>query len=237
MKYMSASQFKNFMACEAAAMAELRGEYRDETTTAMLVGSYVDAHFSGTLDLFRAQNPAIYKKDGTLRSEYEQANTIIGRIECDEMMMYYLSGQHQTIMTGTIAGVPFKVKIDSYSPGQWIVDQKIMRDFNRVWKDGAYKSFVEAWGYEYQAAIYQAVEGNQLPFIIAGATKESVPDIALLSIPQEVMDDRLEMISELAPRYQAIKLGLEEPTRCGICPYCRRTKVLTRVIDYREVGE
>ena len=217
-------------------MAEIRGEYRDEPSTAMLVGSYVDAHFSGTLDLFRGQNPGIFKRDGSLKSEFEQANEIINRIECDELMMHYLSGQHQVIKTGNIAGVPFKIKIDSYSPGDWIVDQKIMRDFNRVWKDGAYKSFIEAWGYEYQAAIYQAVEGNQLPFIIAGATKESVPDIELLSIPQEVIDDRMEMISDLAPRYQAIKLGLEEPSRCGRCPYCRSKKILTRVIDYREIG-
>lgn len=237
LKFMGSSQFKAFMACEAAAMAEIRGEYRDEPSIAMLVGSYVDAHFSGTLDLFRAQNPGIFKRDGTLKSEFEQANDIINRIECDELMMHYLSGQHQVIKSGSIAGVPFKIKIDSYSPGQWICDQKIMRDFNRVWKDGGYKSFVEAWGYDFQAAIYQAIEGNRLPFIIAAATKEAVPNIELLLVPQDVIDDRMEMISELAPRYQEIKLGLEEPSRCGVCPYCRSKKVLTRVIDYREVGE
>ena len=41
--YMGASQFKSFLACPAAALAEIRGEYRKEETTALLVGSYVDA--------------------------------------------------------------------------------------------------------------------------------------------------------------------------------------------------
>ena len=51
------------------------------------------------------------------------------------------------------------------------------------------QNFVEAWGYDIQAAIYQAVEGNRLPFFIAAVTKETVPDKALLEIPQEVIDD------------------------------------------------
>ena len=54
MKYMSCSQFKSFLTCEASALAELHGEYQREVTDALLVGSYVDAHFEGTLDIFRA---------------------------------------------------------------------------------------------------------------------------------------------------------------------------------------
>ena len=46
-RYMSASQFKAFKRCEAAAMAELRGELERKETTALLVGSYVDSYFSG----------------------------------------------------------------------------------------------------------------------------------------------------------------------------------------------
>lgn len=71
--YMGSTQFKRFMDCPARTMAMLRGEWREEETTALLVGSYVDAHFSGTLDLFKAQHPDIYKRDGTLKSEYPPA--------------------------------------------------------------------------------------------------------------------------------------------------------------------
>lgn len=51
-EFMSVSQLKSFLKCEAAAMAELRGEYTRPTTTALLVGSFVDAWFEGmVLDL------------------------------------------------------------------------------------------------------------------------------------------------------------------------------------------
>ena len=48
--YMSASQFKSFLDCEARTLAELHGEYHRPSTEALLVGSYVDAYFEGTLD-------------------------------------------------------------------------------------------------------------------------------------------------------------------------------------------
>ena len=43
--YMSASQFKSFLDCEARTLAELHGEYHRPSTEALLVGSYVDAYF------------------------------------------------------------------------------------------------------------------------------------------------------------------------------------------------
>ena len=237
--YMGSTQFKRFMDCPSRAMAMLRGEWREEETTALLVGSYVDAHFSGTLDLFKAQHPDIYKRDGALKSEYEQANYIIARIERDEMFMRYLSGGSQRIMTGEIEGVPFKIKIDSYHIGRTIVDLKVVRDFAPVWDDELHRKvpFVEYWGYDIQAAIYQAVEGNVLPFMIAGATKEKPePDIAIISIPQERIDYCLEIVRQYAPVFQAMKRGEAEPSRCGRCGWCRSTKKLTKIIDYRELG-
>ena len=44
MEYMSVSQFKAFEQCEAAALASVKGEWERTKTTALLVGSYVDAH-------------------------------------------------------------------------------------------------------------------------------------------------------------------------------------------------
>jgi len=121
--YMGSTQFKRFLQCESLAVAMLRGEWQEEKSTALLVGSYVDAHFGGTLDIFRAHNPDIFKRDGALKSDYEYANYIIQRIERDEAMMYYLSGKSQVIMTGEIEGVPVKIKIDSLLP-DITVDQK-----------------------------------------------------------------------------------------------------------------
>lgn len=236
--YMGSTQFKRFMKCPAEAMAILRGEWAEEKSTALLVGSYVDAHFSGTLDLFKAQHPDIFKKDGTLKAEYEQANYIIGRIERDEMFMRYMNGGPQDILTGEIEGVPFKIKIDSYHKGRAIVDLKVIKDFAPVWDEEQRRKvpFVEFWGYDIQAAIYQAVEGHQLPFMIAAATKEKPePDIAIISIPQDRIDVCLEIVRQYAPVFQAIKRGEVEPTRCEHCDYCKSTKVLKEIIDYREL--
>jgi hypothetical protein len=236
MAYMGASQFKAFETCEAAALAEIRGEYSRGITTALLVGSYVDAHFEGTLDVFRAKHPEIFTRSGDLRSEYRHAEYIIARIERDEMFMRYMSGQKQVIMTGEIEGVPVKAKLDVYHPGKCIVDLKIMKDFEPIWVDGQGKlPFVEAWGYDIQGAIYRHVEGNDLPFLLAVATKEKEPDIAMLSIPPDVIDEAMETIIASIRRYADIKAGKVEPIRCEKCDYCKLTKVLTRVVDYRDL--
>jgi len=119
-----------------------------------------------------------------------------------------------------------------------IVDLKVMRDAGAVWSEveNCRLPFVEAWGYDIQGAVYQAVEGNMLPFVLAVATKEAVPDLLALTIAQPDLDARLAMVEDLAPRYQAIKEGREEARRCEHCDYCKSTKCLTTIMDYREVS-
>jgi hypothetical protein len=237
MKYTGSSQFKAFMECEAMALAEVKGEYVRQKTVSLLVGSYVDAHYEKSLDLFKAQNPEIFTQKGELRSEYKHAEYIIERLERDEMFQQYMSGKKQVIMTGMIMGIPFKIKMDSYHEGDKIVDMKIMKDFDGIWKDGLKLSFVEAWGYDIQAAIYQFVEGNNLPFFIAGVTKEKPePDLAIISIPQDRLDYCFEIVTENVQRFADIKKGLIGPIRCERCDYCKATKVLTKVIDYSMIG-
>ena len=238
LKYMGSSQFKAFMECEAAALAEIKGEYAEEKTTSLLVGSYVDAHYEKTLDLFMAKNPDIFLKGKSeLKSDYKHAEYIIQRLERDEMFQDYMSGEKQVIKTGEIYGIPFKIRIDSYHKGDKIVDLKVMKDFKPIWKDGLKLSFVEAWGYDIQAAIYQFVEGNNLPFYIAGATKEKPePDLSIISIPQDRLDYCLDIVIENVQRFADIKKGLIEPTRCEHCDYCKSTKILTEIVDYSILG-
>lgn len=237
MKYFGSSQFKSFMKCEAATMARINGEYEEETSVALLVGSFVDAYFEGTLDNFKERHPEIFTQKGALKSEYQHAETIIQRVERDEMFMRYMGGEKQVIKTGKLFGLDWKIKIDSYHPGKAIVDLKVMKDFEPIWIEGQGKiPFVEAWGYDIQAAIYQAIEGNQLPFYIAAATKEKPePDIALLSIPQSSLDIALEIIQAHIGRFDEVKSGKTEPIRCERCDYCKRTKKLTQIVNYLEV--
>ena len=236
MKYMSASQFKSFMACEAAALAELRGEYTRDNTTALLVGSYVDAYFEGSLERFRSKNPELFTRQGKLKSDYQHAEYIIERISRDKLFMKYMNGEKQVIKVGEIEGVPFKIKIDSYHPGKAIVDLKIMKDFSPIYMEGQGRlNFIEAWGYDIQGAVYQAIEGHDLPFFIAVATKEREPDMAVISIPQPYLDTAMEIVRANVNRFSDLKKGVGEPIRCEKCDYCKRTKVLDRVITMEDL--
>ena len=71
--------------------------------------------------------------------------------------MKYMAGEKQVIMTGKIADVPYKIKIDSYHPDKAIVDLKVVKDFEKLWNDAEKQkqSFIRYWGYDIQGAIYQ----------------------------------------------------------------------------------
>lgn len=236
-KYCGSSQFKSFLKCPARAMAILEGKGQEEESTALLVGSYIDAWFEGTLDQFKAEHPNVFKKDGSLKAEYEKANAIIERVSKDELFMKYMGGKKQVIRTGMIEGVPFKIKIDSYHKGKALVDLKVIKDFKPIWDEefGGKVDFIHYWGYHYQAAIYQAVEGNKLPFYICAVTKENEPDLAVIEIPQAWIDEAMATIKNNIGVIQAIKQGEIEADRCECCDYCKSTKKLTRVISADEL--
>ena len=232
LEYMSVSQFKAFEKCEAAAFAEIKGEWKRPKTTSLLVGSYVDAYFEGTIDKFQKENPVIFTHYGDLKSEYRKANEIIKRIESDIEFMRMLDGERQVIKTGEIAGVPVKIKIDVLHSDK-IVDLKIMKDFSPVWKDGEKMPWFAAWGYDLQGAVYQEIEGNKKPFILAAASKEKVTDLQGVEIPQEFLNERLNYFIGMVHHYDDIKKGLEKATRCEHCDYCKATKKFV-VRDARE---
>lgn len=227
-QFMSVSQFKAFRDCEAAALANINGHYQTEKTTALLVGSYVDAYFEGSLPEFVKNNPEVFKRDGTLKSDYSQAEYIIKRIESQPLMTKLLSGSKQKIMLGEIMGVPIKIKIDSLRPNM-IVDLKIMKDFNSIYvEEQGRVPWFDAWGYDLQGAVYQEIvkqnTGKVLPFILVAATKEKEPDLAIIEIGQEYLDLELERFNEQVERYDAIKKGIISPVRCEHCDYCKKTK-------------
>lgn len=237
-QYMSVSQFKAFEECPAKTMAELNGEYIREDTLSLLVGSYVDSHFGGTLDLFKAQHPEIFKRDGMLKAEYVQAEQIIARIERSELFMKYLMGEDQVIMTGEIEGVKIKVKIDSLHPDK-IVDLKVMKDFEPIYKpEQGRLPWFEAWRYDLQGAVYREIvrqnTGVTLPFYLAAATKEKVTDIDIIHVSDELLDYELEQFKKKVPFYDAVKKGIIEPERCDKCDYCKMTKVLTAPTESKE---
>ena len=237
--YWSVSQFKDFMKCQAAALASVRGEYEREDTTALLVGSYVDAYFSGEMEEFRAKHPAIYNtRTGELKADYKKADEIIERVKAEPLMMEFLTGETQVIKTAELFGVPWKIKIDVLHPDK-IVDLKVVKDFNPIYEEGhGRRSWVAYWGYDIQGAIYQEVEriasgrAEPLPFYLVAVTKEKVPDVAILQIPQPILDDALALVKHKIDELDLVKMGDIPATRCGHCDYCKRTKHITAPAVY-----
>lgn len=236
--YMSASFVKSMLNCESMAIAELRGEYERPKGQALMVGSYVDSYFDGTLDLFRAQHPEIFKRDGSLKSEYIKADQMIVRAEQDTVFMDFMDGEKQRIFTGNIDGIPFKAKFDVYLPGKRIVDLKTTKDMEPMYKPGEGRlTFAEYWNWPLQMAIYQKLEGNHLPCYLAVITKEEPPSIEVIEIPQHVLDTEMQILKDKLPYFDAVRQGLIEPERCEHCAYCRKTKRLTGAISLDEFTE
>lgn len=232
--FWSTSLFKAFDKCEASGLAIVNGKYERPETPALLLGSYVDAYFADDHDGFmKRYGDKVYKKNGELRADYLHANDMIDRIEREPVLMEYLSGDKQVIKTAEMFGVPWKIKMD-VCDGERIVDLKTVKDFEPLYKRGSgFVSWVEYWGYDIQGAIYQRVEqlasGREepLPFYIVAVTKEPVPDVALLQIPQHILDAALAIVESKIDRFDLVKTGeIKPPKHCGTCDYCKLTKTI-----------
>jgi hypothetical protein len=247
-KFMSVSQFKDFngtygkVACEFEAMERLEGRWNPEPSTALLVGSYVDSYIEGTLDNFKRRNPDIFTQKGELKSPYRKAEEIIERIERDKYFMKYLSGEKQVIMTGNLFGCDWKIKMDSYLPGIAIVDLKVMSSITELkWvKDLGYLDFVRYWNYDIQGAVYQRIveinTGKKLPFFIAAVTKENEPDIRIIQVTQNYLDEAIGVVEANIRRVLAVKNKEVEPDKCELCDCCRHNRVLKNPISIMDLS-
>lgn len=237
-RYMSVSQFKNFLECEASAMARLKGEYKPDNSRALLLGSYVDEFLTGTPDtqlaFLETHEADIFKKNGGKYADILQAEEAILRVREQPLMMKYLSGEHQVIMTGEIEGVPFKIKMDSYKPGEFVADLKYMKSLR---SPNLFEPMISYWGYDIQAACYQEIvrqnTGKKLPFIFDVVTKETPAHLAVGEINQWNIDRALDKVKSHIDRFQKIKNGEITPERCEDydCDFCTSTKILTETID------
>ena len=241
--YFSVSQFKAFMDCGAAAMAELNGEYTPQRGRALLLGSYVDEMLTGSpasrKKFILSNEGELFKKNGDPYADVAQASDTIERIKRQPLMMKYLDGNHQTIMTGEIEGVPFKIKMDCYRPGEFIADFKYMASLR---SPNLFESFVSYWRYDIQAAAYQEIvyqnTGQRLPFIFDVATKEVPAHLAVGEISQWNIDKAMNVVKGNIARFQKIKSGEILPERCEAydCDFCTATKILTEVVDTDTFG-
>lgn len=242
-EYLSYSQYKNFLSCEAAALARLDG-WKEPKSTALLVGSYVHAAIEGdkAIKKFKTENPEIFTQKGDLRSEFRQANLMIDTICNDKLMQMSLEGQKEVIVTGEFAGAVWKCKLDNLNQEKgFFSDLKTCASLSdKVWNNEkrAYISFVEAYGYIGQMALYKEIIcqsiGEYDPFM-AIVTKENPPDKLVISFDPKLLECELDKIRYNLSHVMGVKCGKLEPLSCGKCAYCRENKKLSRVYDFSEI--
>lgn len=238
--YTGSTQIKNFLKCEAETMAKINGKWVEETSDALIQSSYIDEYFSGTLDKFKVEHPEIFTQKGELRANYKQLDDIIAQAENDKKFMQYINGKHQVIMTGEIAGVPIKIKIDSFHEGKVIVDLKAIKDLKPIWNEELKikENFIDHYDYILQAALYQEIvrqnTGEKLRFVIAVLTKEKYSERALLKIPQELMDKKIAFLEEYLPHIKELKDGIIQPTECEKCDYYKSLAKVTKIFNYND---
>lgn len=257
-EYMSCSQYQDFLSCEAAAMAKLTGKYVPDSSEALTVGNYFHTAFESpeAHEQFCAEHfKEIYKvktdkKTGEVTltgkyAPYETADRMIEVCRNDPLIqrLIEMPGEHELVMDGKLFGIPWKIRLDKYMAAtRLIVDWKTTANiyetsYNPLTRER--ESFVEVYGYMMRAAVYTEIEkqftGNttDADFVIVAISKQDPPDkAALLLNHRQRYDWELEQIEKRIGNIQRIKNGELAPRRCGICEYCRATKVLKKIMPY-----
>lgn len=250
--YMSVSQFKDFVKCEAAALAKVNGEYQETSSDVFTLGSYVHAAIEGkqAFDDFLIAHPEIYSSRGTskgeLKAEYKHANLMIQTIQNDPLCAQMLDGEKETIVTAELFGVLWKAKIDVLNiESGHMTDLKTIKEIRaKFWNEEQRKweSFIEHYGYTFQMSVYTELERlynrrfeRLEPFIVA-VSKEEAPDKEIICFDDETLETALQTVAEKLPRIVNVKEGFEEPQRCGKCKYCRQTKK-AQIVHYMNLLE
>lgn len=241
-QYMSVSQLKKWIECEAKTLAVLNGKHKEPQTSAMLVGSYTHAAFESDEafgQFIEENNQSIFKKNGGKYADYEQADLMIDAIKSDPFAMFAMEGKKEQIFTGNLFGMDWKIKVDSINH-----DRKTFSDLKttsnlhqRFWstKYDGWVSFVEKWDYVLQMALYRKIIEETTgalytPYIVA-VTKENPPNKAIIHFDDSRFDFEYEYTEMKIERIKEVWNGEKDPVSCGKCDYCRSVKRLEGTIE------
>lgn len=249
-RFCSASQLLSFVGrsgipgCEARTMAILNGEYKEESTKAMLIGSILDLFWEledlpmdEKLNIIADQFPECVSTRGAtkgeLKTEYKQALKLYERTLKDPLFRQFMSGTKQCIMQGVIDGLPFKIKMDSYIPGVAIVDLKTTQDASKNFRkyvedSGNRETFYKYMSYDVQLSLYREIvrqnTGQTLRCYICAVDKKEHPLPQIIELPPKMLDEALLTIKSAIPTIKLLKSGeITNYVRCEECDYCRDT--------------
>lgn len=169
---------------------------------------------------------------GEVYSEFRVADKMIERLEEDPFFQFLWQGETEVPITGELFGVEWKGKIDLLNVEKgYFVDLKTSRGFDiRYWDKDRYRyvSFIEAFGYVTQVAIYEKLleqkYGKKFEGFIFAVSKEDPPNLEAIRIERPEKDFDLGLVERRIDRAEQVKTGQVEPEMCGKCEYCREHK-------------
>jgi len=234
--------------CEAREIAIKNGEWEKPEKKAFLVGNYVHSAMDSkeAFQKFCDDNYSfIFKKNGSLYSDFEKADKMIERLKKSEIVKDMQNCDHEVIMVGEIAGVKIKIMCDLLSLERgYIADYKTTQKINKVsWKNGKKVSFIDMFNYKDQVAIYSEIirqnTGRWLDFYFIPVSKEDTPDLKVIFMTNgndenSFIHERLENIELKLPHMYLVKTGQIKPKRCESCAYCRSTAKILKPISLEE---
>ena len=247
--YMGVSQYKDFMKCEAQALAKLKGDWEPiSDPTALLVGNYVHSYFESpeAHEKFKSMNKdAMFssRKPYGLLKAFQVAENMIERIESEQLFKLIWNGEKESVVTGELYGIEWKGKIDLLNIEKgYFVDLKTTAQLDkRFWSDKymQYVSFIEEFGYALQIAVYERLleQKYNKPFTgyIYAVTKQPVPDVAGIEVEVLKKEFELRELEATIDRVSRVKNGQETPEACGHCDYCKQDKQLDGFIMSSEL--
>ncbi|MGH1649172.1 PD-(D/E)XK nuclease-like domain-containing protein [Enterococcus gilvus] len=248
-QYMSVSQYKKFIECEAATVAKLNGEWETLCDPkALLVGNYVHSYFESEKahQKFIKENKSKMfssKKPHGLLKDFKIGDQMIERFNREAAFRQLYQGKKEVILTGEIFGIEWKGKIDCLNIDEgYFVDIKTTKDihekkYDPYWGPGS--NFIERFGYLLQMGIYrelleQEYEQNFVPFI-AAVSKQTPSDVALITLDETKMQSEVARVEQTIDHVQRVKMGEEAPQWCGTCEYCRSHKKINGFINMNDL--
>lgn len=260
-EYLSNSQFKKFMKCQAKALAIQDGEWTEaQDETPLLLGNYVHSFFESeeAHQKFLDDNAdklisKAGKTKGQLKKDFLIGDSMIDALKDDEAFNKLYHGQpsdqveKEMIVYGEIEGVPFKGKLDTVNlTKKYFADLKTMKSIHSIeWsqdlkmKVPASVNNILGFGYHGQMAVYRELlkqmTGEEFRPIIVAVSKEDVPDKELIRIDEVWLEEGLDFIKENIKEVWGVINYEIKPKACGCCDYCRSQKKLGHITTLNDL--
>ena len=251
-QYLSFSLYRDFLKCEAQALAKLKEKWQPTSNPVpLLVGNYVHSFFESeeSHSAFVEENKAeMMLKNGQLKAPFRVAESMISVLKDDYFFdAAYSVGKKEEIVTGKIDGIPWKGKIDSLNlEDGYFCDLKTVDDIHKKhWNEELkqYTNFIFDRGYHLQMALYkeliQQTFGVECEPLIFAISKQDPPAKLAIDFTNgeslSMMNFALQDVKDNQIHNLSVMNGEVKPKRCEKCEYCRQTAQLHSFVHANEI--